>query len=150
LEALWPGTYVTEGVLKTHVNEVRRALGDDAREPRFLATVHRRGYRFICDVLNEPALERAVPAADRAVPDSLVAPVASPPASAPREDFEALDGTFVGRATEVARLEAALESALSGRRRFVFVAGEAGIGKTTLVDFFLTARASPLGVAVGR
>ena len=47
LDALWPDVFVTDGVLKVCVREIRRALGDDARVPRFIETAHRRGYRFI-------------------------------------------------------------------------------------------------------
>ena len=45
-DALWPGTFVTESTLATVVGEVRAALADDAREPRFLRTVHGVGYAF--------------------------------------------------------------------------------------------------------
>jgi len=44
---------------------------------------------------------------------------------------------FVGRTAEIAFLEQCLETALQGQRQVVFVAGEPGIGKTTLVDTFL-------------
>jgi DNA-binding winged helix-turn-helix (wHTH) protein len=47
LDALWPRRYVTDGVLKVSVREIRRALEDNARSPRFIETAHRRGYRFI-------------------------------------------------------------------------------------------------------
>jgi pimeloyl-ACP methyl ester carboxylesterase/DNA-binding winged helix-turn-helix (wHTH) protein len=50
LEALWPGVYVTDAVLKTAVREIRRALDDDSHTPRFIETAHRRGYRFIASV----------------------------------------------------------------------------------------------------
>ena len=50
LEALWPRTYVTDGVLKVCIREIRRALDDDARMPRFIETAHRRGYRFVAPV----------------------------------------------------------------------------------------------------
>jgi len=50
LDALWPRAYVTDGVLKVCVRELRRALGDDARTPRVIETAHRRGYRFIARV----------------------------------------------------------------------------------------------------
>src|SRR5262245_66132703 len=51
LNEVWPGVVVGEAVLKVVVNEIRRALGDDAQSPRFIATAHRRGYRFVgeCD-----------------------------------------------------------------------------------------------------
>ena len=50
LEALWPGTIVTENVLMQCVRELREALGDDSKHPRFIQTVHRAGYRFIANV----------------------------------------------------------------------------------------------------
>ena len=43
----------------------------------------------------------------------------------------------IGRAAEVAYLEQCLEAALGGKRQVVFVSGEPGIGKTTIVDTFL-------------
>ena len=50
LEAVWPDVFTTDGVLKRAVSQVRRALGDDADESRFIETYHRRGYRFIARV----------------------------------------------------------------------------------------------------
>lgn len=47
LNALWGNARVSDGVLKTQVKELRQALGDAAQEPRFIETVHRRGYRFL-------------------------------------------------------------------------------------------------------
>ena len=47
LDALWPETMVSEVALSVCIRELRQALGDDARAPRFIETVHRRGYRFI-------------------------------------------------------------------------------------------------------
>lgn len=49
-DAVWPGVIVSESVLTTAVKEVRRALGDDARNPRFIETAHGRGYRFLLPV----------------------------------------------------------------------------------------------------
>ncbi len=45
--ALWPGTAVTDSALTFCIVELRKALGDNAKAPRFIETVHRRGYRFI-------------------------------------------------------------------------------------------------------
>src|SRR5207247_11178479 len=47
LEALWPEAMVSEVVLSVCIRELRQVLDDDARAPRFIETVHRRGYRFI-------------------------------------------------------------------------------------------------------
>lgn len=46
LERLWPGTFVSESNVASLVNEVRDALGDDRRQPRYVRTVHRFGYAF--------------------------------------------------------------------------------------------------------
>src|SRR4029079_17379201 len=45
--ALWPDVAVGDAALATCIQEVRKALGDDARRPRYIETVHRRGYRFV-------------------------------------------------------------------------------------------------------
>jgi DNA-binding winged helix-turn-helix (wHTH) protein len=47
LNAVWPDVSVSEGVLKFCMREIRKALGNDAQAPRFIETLHRRGYRFI-------------------------------------------------------------------------------------------------------
>lgn len=61
LAAVWPGVFLGDGALKVCVNEIRRALGDDARRPRLIETAHRRGYRFIADV-SDPSAPPAQPA----------------------------------------------------------------------------------------
>jgi TolB-like protein/Flp pilus assembly protein TadD len=45
--AVWPEATVGDAALVTCIQELRRALGDDARRPRYVETLHRRGYRFI-------------------------------------------------------------------------------------------------------
>jgi DNA-binding winged helix-turn-helix (wHTH) protein len=54
-ERLWPATFVVDANLSNLVAEVRKALGDDAREPRFVRTVHRHGYAFAADVAEAPS-----------------------------------------------------------------------------------------------
>ena len=46
LEAIWPKVFVGDAVLKVAIGEIRRALGDDPKAPKYIATAHRRGYRF--------------------------------------------------------------------------------------------------------
>jgi DNA-binding winged helix-turn-helix (wHTH) protein/tetratricopeptide (TPR) repeat protein len=108
LEAVWPRTVVVEGVLTTVVRELRRALDDPARNPLFIQTVHRQGYRFIAPVTACDAL----PAASHGGASRL----------------------FVGRETEWRRLQDSFASAFNGTRQVVFLAGEAGIGKTATID----------------
>ena len=107
--AVWPEVVVSEGTLAESIREVRKALGETARAPRYVETVHRRGYRFIGQ-LTDPALSSVS---------------SSPPR---REHF------VVGREAELAQLQGWYAQARAGQRQVVFVAGEAGIGKTTLVE----------------
>src|SRR5262245_34603909 len=60
LQAVWPGTFVGDGVLKVVIRQLRDILGDDPKTPRFIDTVHRRGYRFISEIK-----ANALPAANR-------------------------------------------------------------------------------------
>src|SRR3981081_2963827 len=45
--AVWPKVTVGDAALVTCIQELRKALGDDARRPRCIETLHRRGYRFV-------------------------------------------------------------------------------------------------------
>lgn len=49
-DAVWPQTFVEESNLASLVAELRTVLGDDARRPRFVRTVHGFGYAFNADV----------------------------------------------------------------------------------------------------
>src|SRR5262249_28241969 len=50
LDAVWGSTAVSETVVRNSIRELRTTLGDPARHPQFIQTVHRRGYRFIAPV----------------------------------------------------------------------------------------------------
>jgi DNA-binding winged helix-turn-helix (wHTH) protein len=112
LDAVWLDAHVQPEVLRSHIASIRRALGDDARQPRLVETLRGHGYRL-------------VDGARVVVPDDLLPVVARGP--------EAL----VGRVRELNVLQTALQRARSGVRQLVVVAGEAGIGKTALIDWFL-------------
>jgi DNA-binding winged helix-turn-helix (wHTH) protein len=47
LDAVWPGTYISDDGLVQCVVEIRRALGDSARSPRYVLTLPKRGYRLL-------------------------------------------------------------------------------------------------------
>ena len=49
---VWSDTAVVDAVLTVAIGTLRKALGDDPRNPRFIETVHRRGYRFIGKVVS--------------------------------------------------------------------------------------------------
>jgi DNA-binding winged helix-turn-helix (wHTH) protein/predicted ATPase len=124
LEAVWSGTYVSESLPTTCIREVRKALGDEAKTPRFIETVHGRGYRFLPAVTTAPP----VPSFKFQVSGSKTIPTPSPQHPAP---------TLVGREAELAQLHGWLDKATKGERQIVFVTGEPGIGKTTLIEAFL-------------
>jgi DNA-binding winged helix-turn-helix (wHTH) protein/pimeloyl-ACP methyl ester carboxylesterase len=63
LDLAWADVHVGDGALKVCVREIRRALDDDPRTPRFIETAHRRGYRFVAPV----SLDTAAPAAPSGV-----------------------------------------------------------------------------------
>ena len=121
--AVWPGISVTDAALTVCVSEIRKALGDDAKTPRYLETAHRLGYRFIAPVSTEPV---RVARSTRWDTNSHSAPHRASPTR-----------HFVGRQAELARLHKWWKRALAGERKIVFVTGEPGIGKTTIVDEFL-------------
>lgn len=123
-DAVWPDATVSDSALNSCIQELRQALGDDARRPRYLETRHRRGYRFI------PAVDRAS------------ASVAPPGAPAPPP--------IVGRARELAQLREWLEVARGGDRQIIFVTGEPGMGKTTVVETLLAEVARHGVLRVGR
>ncbi len=61
IEAVWEGAHVTDDALTHSISELRKAFGDDARNPRIIATIPKRGYRLIATV----ALEDEVRALER-------------------------------------------------------------------------------------
>src|SRR5215510_12073219 len=131
LAAAWPDTAVCEAVLTTAMKELRRALGDQARVPRFIETVHGRGYRFIASVT-----ETSVPAI-QAKPAAPLGDESDVPMRISR--LRVADSVcLVGRESEWARLREWYATARQGTRQIGFVAGEAGIGKTTLVEAFVS------------
>lgn len=120
---LWAGTYVTKAVLKVAVRAIREALDDDADAPRYIETVGREGYRFI----------------------GAEAAGASPPRAG-----AAAEVAMVGRGQDLAKLRAGLARAVAGARTIMFVTGEAGVGKTTLLDRFIEEVDAAGGVCVAR
>jgi DNA-binding winged helix-turn-helix (wHTH) protein/Tol biopolymer transport system component len=86
LDTIWKDTAVTEDTIVQAVHEIRRVLGDDKVDPRYLQTVPRRGYRFVAEVITtEPpeALVDRPPAAVRQ-PDQTRALTATPRATSRR------------------------------------------------------------------
>ncbi|RYG85545.1 MAG: hypothetical protein EON59_11975, partial [Alphaproteobacteria bacterium] len=63
---VWAGVTVSDAVLTTAIKELRQAIGDSAREPRFIETAHGRGYRFLLPVERSDTLARPAAAPDPA------------------------------------------------------------------------------------
>ncbi len=131
MNAVWPDTNVSEAAMTVCIRELRQALEDDAQAPQFIETVRGRGYRFVAKVTfaDRPSAQRepgaAAYPAPGFVPRTPLSPVIHP-------------APLVGREIELARLHQWFDNALEGMRRIGFIVGEAGIGKTTLVDAFMT------------
>lgn len=110
LQAVWPDVVVGEGMPRLCIRELRQALGDTVHQPRFIETQPRRGYRFMA---------------------TLTTPVAPRAAARP-------SACLVGRDTALQQLHEAFLQACQGVRQLVFITGEPGIGKTTVVEAFLS------------
>ena len=61
IEVVWGGRIVSESTLTSHINAVRKALGDSGEEQRLVRTIARKGYRFVGEVREFDASERADP-----------------------------------------------------------------------------------------
>jgi DNA-binding winged helix-turn-helix (wHTH) protein len=121
LDRIWPAAGASEYAMSRTVRRLREALGDDTRRPRYFRTVHGRGFEWIAPVTPARAVE---PVAERSAP-------------------------FVGRSAVLVSLGTAFAEAVRGRRRAVFVEGELGAGKSTVVDRFLSGPATSAGLALG-
>src|SRR5262245_9374099 len=74
--AVWRQTVVSEATLTSYIQELRRALRDAATKPRYIETVHRRGYRFIAPVAASAA---PGPSAELPVPSAQALPLPDKP-----------------------------------------------------------------------
>jgi DNA-binding winged helix-turn-helix (wHTH) protein/predicted ATPase len=131
LDAVWPETAVTDAVLRVAIRTLRKVLDDPAPTPLYIATVPRRGYRFLAPVTLAYVSGTCAPG--RPLPW-----VPSP--------------LLVEREAVLQQLQMALAHVQQGIRQVVLLTGEAGSGKTAVVETF-TAQASaqtPLRVAHGQ
>src|SRR5262245_30103549 len=116
LDAVWPETAVSDAVVRVAIGELRRALGDTVRAPRFIATVPRWGYRFLASVT-------------QATPPDVVSPASPAPPLMPALPLPASVGChvlpastpLVGREAVLVRLHAALVEARQGVRQVLFL-----------------------------
>jgi DNA-binding winged helix-turn-helix (wHTH) protein/predicted ATPase len=134
LNEVWAGTFVGEAVLKVAVRQIREALDDDPGTPRFIETAHRRGYRFIGEI------------------KGAATPVKDPKVARTTSNVEASNDSqrVVGRDVALAWMQRSLDKVLAGERQTIFVTGEAGVGKTALVDAFLRRIPSNLNIRISQ
>jgi predicted ATPase/DNA-binding winged helix-turn-helix (wHTH) protein len=112
IETVWPDVTVEEGSLRFHMVALRKALGEDQREQRFVATVPGRGYSFVAPIGRQSQNRMAEPIADDADDrSSLPPPLAQ----------------MIGRDSAVAEV-----AALVADHDVVSIIGAGGIGKTTV------------------
>ncbi len=116
---------MTKTALKVCVRVIRQALGEDSAAPRYLETVGWLGYRFWGD-------------GERRGPE------------APVETEGGSSKHIVGRDQELEQLQRLFTRTLHGQRHIVFVTGEPGIGKTTVVNLFVDTVRAARQVRIGR
>jgi hypothetical protein len=138
IDAVWATPYISPAALTACMYELRQALGEQAQMPQFIETVRGRGYRFIAPVQAD------------------VLPPAANDSGLGRHALQSAAGSapppWVGREAELMQLRQWFQAALQGKRQIGFVTGEAGIGKTTLVEIFIAYVTSeePLWVGHGQ
>jgi DNA-binding winged helix-turn-helix (wHTH) protein len=122
LDAIWPETYIQEENLKGYILEIRRALGDSAKEPAIIETRQGIGYRFMAPFRDTPGQAINNPAV---------------------KVFE--------RERQLKILQESWALAQTGSTQFILLRGDTGVGKTTVLEHFLegTRSSSPVLQAVG-
>ena len=123
-DTVWDGRIVDDSALRLAVNSLRNVLHDESKSPSYIATVNKRGYRFVAEV-SENECNQFVEASE----DSLLSFDRRPHAQTSPVWFE--------YTKELAELREAFRLANNGNRCLVFLHGERGIGKTMLLDAFL-------------
>ncbi|NOT57138.1 MAG: AAA family ATPase [Deltaproteobacteria bacterium] len=137
MHAVWPDIKISDVVLRGCLREVRQVLGDSVHTPQFIETVPRRGWRFISPLSMTRVHSRFEEQSQQED-------------NTPQVPRPHLSNSLVGREAELAQLQQYLEEAQGNERRVVFVTGEVGIGKTALLDAFLTQAASATDVSTAR
>jgi DNA-binding winged helix-turn-helix (wHTH) protein/tetratricopeptide (TPR) repeat protein len=154
LREVWGHSFVTPANLDSRIKAARQAIGDTGQAQALIRTVRGRGFRFAGQV------EERLPARSTSVPGGVLTGDVPADREAVTDSARALRGpgqggpvqgtrSMIGRGPELARLHGYLADASAGTRRLVFVTGEAGIGKSTLVSAFLEAAGSAPGLRVG-
>jgi DNA-binding winged helix-turn-helix (wHTH) protein/WD40 repeat protein len=146
VDRVWSMEFVSDNTLNHAIAEIRSALGDDARNPSFIETIHRRGYRLVspvepavCDGANGFRAEKLPVHERRETFEDEHRPYPGLAAFTERDtEF------FFGREAEVAQMWRKLTS-----RRMVALIGPSGVGKSSfLLAGVIPAKPDDWGVAV--
>jgi predicted ATPase/DNA-binding winged helix-turn-helix (wHTH) protein len=116
IRTVWPDSYVEEGNLNRNVSTLRKALGERPSDHKYIETIPKSGYRFVAPVRTVLFQTQAVPvhkSGDGALHD------------------------IVARDSERQQLRNAFDRACNGRGSIICINGDAGTGKTALVDAFI-------------
>jgi DNA-binding winged helix-turn-helix (wHTH) protein len=123
-DAVWPDLFITESVITRSIAGLRRAFGDDAKNPKFIETISKRGYRLIAEVKHAPVSDgQPKPAeAPRQYQGDIIAdaPVPYVVGQWVRGDY------FYGRT-------AVIEEVLRGNRNWLWLLGTRRVGKTSVL-----------------
>ena len=141
-EEVWAGVVVSDSALTQGIKEIRKQLGDDAANPRFVQTVPRYGYRFVAPVVLEEANQETTPTG----PVAFAEPKAQRSTPVDRAIRDAIAGTFGGGVAGL--LGGLLYGVLLAR------ASAGGLGTATTVSVFMSlglflGMAGGAGVSVG-
>ena len=122
IDTVWATEFISENALTRAIAELRNALGDDAKKPTFIETIHRRGYRLIAPV--EPTAATVHP---------FPTPVGRP--GAERSPYPGLSAFteddadfFFGREDDISQLWRKITA-----RRLLALIGPSGVGKSSLL-----------------
>ncbi len=127
IDTVWATEFISATILTRAIAELRNALGDDARNPSFIETIHRRGYRLIAPVervdSDDPTTSKVArfPVSERRAGEEERSPYPGL-AAFTEEDVE----FFFGRESEVSQLWRKLTT-----RRLLAVIGPSGVGKSS-------------------
>jgi DNA-binding winged helix-turn-helix (wHTH) protein/tetratricopeptide (TPR) repeat protein len=144
LDEVWGNRFVSESALTSRLRDARRLVGDDGRSQQVIRTLHGRGYRFVAEVSEHDDRRPAGRSGGSSVG---AAPGRRPSPAGPSGRYSPL----VERDRELAALDAALDTAAgNGTGTVVLVVGEAGIGKSSLVEAFALSAGERATVLVGR